>query len=255
MIFHFRELVSGSWSCARWLIRTFDGSWAVVNEICFTCLFPSKTSQSDCSENDLCYNKNDKRYDTCYLLNRKNTKWIFSFGVCWLAHISQVQQNIQTFNYSKARHILQRQRTAECVFGSCSCMEGMKKKHHIILCNLYCSSEVQWKGSTSKRWHTLYLAAYTFTCNILPLTSRSPFSLPCSVFRHHAHISLSRLRERVLPGVVCHQCRTSDCAVTAVIFRAGEFRAAQILTPEGQRLNSTVCLPAGVHGGTISGPI
>lgn len=130
-----------------------------------------------------------------------------------------------------------------------------KKKHHIILCNLYCSSEVQWKGSTSKRWHTLYLAAYTFTCNILPLTSRSPFSLPCSVFRHHTHISLSRLRERVLPGVVCHQCRTSDCAVTAVIFRAGEFRAAQILTPEGQRLNSTVCLPAGVHGGTISGPI
>lgn len=129
MIFHFRELVSGSWSCARWLIRTFDGSWAVVKEICFTCLFPSKTSQSDCSENDLRYNKNDKRYDTCYLLNRKNTKWIFSFGVCWLAHISQVQQNIQTFNYSKAHHILQKQRTAECVFGSCSCMEGMKKNN------------------------------------------------------------------------------------------------------------------------------
>lgn len=39
----------------------------------------------------------------------------------------------------------------------------------------------------------------------------------------------------------------------AVIFRAGEFKAAQIVIPGGQRLNSTVCLPAGVHRGDIQG--
>lgn len=41
----------------------------------------------------------------------------------------------------------------------------------------------------------------------------------------------------------------------AVIFRAGEFKAAQIVIPGGQRLNSTVCLLAGVHRGDIQGQL
>lgn len=34
-----------------------------------------------------------------------------------------------------------------------------------------------------------------------------------------------------------------------VIFRAGDFKAAQILVPGAKGLNSTACLPAGVHRG------
>lgn len=48
---------------------------------------------------------------------------------------------------------------------------------------------------------------------------------------HHTLICLSLLCDLGLMSVVYHQYRTSDRAVVAGIFRAGEFRAAQIFTP------------------------
>lgn len=66
---------------------------------------------------------------------------------------------------------------------------------------------------------------------------------------HYKLISLSPLCESGLVGVVYHQYRTLACAVMDVIFRAGDFKAAQILVPGAKGLNSTVCLPAGVHRG------
>ncbi len=90
----------------------------------------------------------------------------------------------------------------------------------------------------------------------LSLTPRAHSCLVSSATTspHRSLISLSCFVNVLqLVGVVYHQGRTSDCAVMVVKFRAGEFTAAQIylriLTPWGQRLNSAVCLPAGLHRG------
>lgn len=94
-----------------------------------------------------------------------------------------------------------------------------------------------------------------FCASPLPHTSSkllSCFQLTFPTSSSHLNLGVSAVR---IMGAVYQEYRTSDCAVMAVIFRAGEFKAAQRVIPGGQRLNSTVCLPAGVHRGGHSGPI
>jgi len=61
-------------------------------------------------------------------------------------------------------------------------------------------------------------------------TSSTHFSRSLTFLSHHiSHHTVTSLC-CVNQGVACHQHRTSDAAVMACIFRAGEFGAAQILT-------------------------